>query len=114
MQASVIHGHTHKLERRPFVQHARDGRRVRFVADVGCLCRTGATSEPFGLLVTNTPSDRARTDWVQGLATVNIVGDPAGPIYAIDLIEIVSPTSDTRVAIMGGQQYRSRAKQEAA
>lgn len=104
-QASVVHGHTHKLTRSTSVQHAHDGRKTRFVFDIGCLCRVGVTSDKFRLLVTNVPSDRGRTDWAQGLGIVNIVeahgSFPAA--HAVDQVSIIEGQ-----AIYGGAAYRAR------
>ena len=66
--ASVIHGHTHKLgNASSHVTHSRDGRREHLTYDTGCLCRTDATTDKRRLMQTSVPSDRARTDWLQGI-----------------------------------------------
>ena len=85
--ASVIHGHTHKLTRSTHVIHGYSGRQQYFTYDIGCLCQTGSTNNPHRLLVTNTPSDRPRTDWAQGIAVVSIV-DGDTPRHAVEQIGI--------------------------
>lgn len=98
-QASVIHGHTHKLTRDLRVQHSSSGRQTYYTYDVGCLCRTGTTSNPYRLLRTSVPSDRPRTNWAQGLAVINVV-DGKIPFHSVDQISI----TDHR-AIYQGQVY---------
>lgn len=84
-QASVIHGHTHHITRSTSVQHSMGGRQTYFNYDVGCLAQVGSTENRQRLMVTRVPSDRARTDWAQGIAVVNIVGDD---LFSVDQITI--------------------------
>ncbi len=98
-QASVIHGHTHKLTRDLRVQHSSSGRQTYFTYDVGCLCQTGTTTNPYRLVRTAVPSDRPRTNWAQGMAVINVV-DGKIPFHSVDQISI----TDHR-AIYGGQVY---------
>jgi hypothetical protein len=98
-QASVIHGHTHHLTRSTRVQHSHAGRQTYFVYDTGCLCQTGSTSNTHRLLRTLTPSDRARTDWAQGISVVNVV-DGKFPKHSVDQISILNGH-----AIYQGQIY---------
>lgn len=84
-QASVIHGHTHHIGRQTSVQHSSAGRKTYHNYDIGCLCQVGSTENRQRLMVTRVPSDRARTDWAQGIAVVNIVD---GGRYSVDQIEI--------------------------
>lgn len=105
--ASVIHGHTHKITRTSYVTHRYDGRHTTFTYDVGCLCQTGTTTNKRRLLVTKVPSDRGRTNWVQGIAVVNIV-DGKFPTHSVDQIQI-----DNGQAIYGGKVYRARQLVEA-
>jgi hypothetical protein len=66
--ASVIHGHTHKLgNATTHVTHDNAGRHEYATWDTGCLCRTDATTDKRRLMVTAVPSDRGRTDWLQGI-----------------------------------------------
>jgi hypothetical protein len=85
--ASVVHGHTHKLSRTPSVQHRHDGRHETFVWDTGCLCQTGSAENRRRLMLSKVPSDRARTDWTNGIAVVNVV-DGKSPWYSVDQIHI--------------------------
>jgi hypothetical protein len=98
-QASVIHGHTHHLTRTTRVQHAHAGRQTYFVYDTGCLCQTGSTSNTHRLLRTITPSDRARTDWAQGISVINVV---EGGRHSVDQISILDG-----FALYGGQAYEA-------
>ena len=88
-QASVIHGHLHKVERHARVQHGLDVRHTYFTYDIGCLCQTGTSSNPYRLMGTRVPSDRPRTDWSQGFAVINVV-DGEIPIHSVDQISIVN------------------------
>lgn len=99
-QASVIHGHTHHITRATSVQHNSCGRETYFNYDVGCLCQVGSTENRQRLMVTRVPSDRARTDWAQGMAVVNIVGEE---FFSVDQISIL----DGR-AIYNGQVFDGR------
>ena len=83
--ASVIHGHTHKISRTPRVQHSYEGRLTRYTYDVGCLCQLGTTDDPKRLMRTRVPSDRARTNWQNGIAVINIV---EGFGHEVEQIEI--------------------------
>jgi hypothetical protein len=66
--ASVIHGHTHKLgNASSHVVQGSFGRREHITYDTGCLCRTDATTSKRRLVITSVPSDRARTNWLQGI-----------------------------------------------
>ncbi len=66
--ASIIHGHTHKLgNASTHVIHSNNGRQEHTTWDTGCLCRTDATTDKQRLMVTAVPSDRGRTDWLQGI-----------------------------------------------
>jgi hypothetical protein len=98
-QASVIHGHTHHIGRQTSVQHSSAGRKTYHNYDIGCLCQVGSTENRQRLMVTRVPSDRARTDWAQGIAVVNIV---EGGRFAIDQIEI-----QNGLAIYGGQVFEA-------
>jgi len=73
MAASVVHGHDHKLTRTTFAQHGRNRRHNYFEYSVGCICRVGSRSDASSLMRTQTPSDRARTDWAQGVACIEIL-----------------------------------------
>lgn len=84
-QASIIHGHTHHITRTTSVQHSAAGRKTYFNYDIGCLAQVGSTENRQRLMVTRVPSDRARTDWAQGIAVVNIVGDD---LFAVEQIAI--------------------------
>lgn len=85
--ASVIHGHQHKLSISPRVAHSSEGRKSYYMYDIGCLCQLGITSDPQRLMVTKVPSDRGRTDWHQGFAVVNIV-DGKIPYHTVELVPI--------------------------
>jgi len=98
-QASVIHGHTHHLTRSMRVQHASAGRQTYFTYDVGCLCQTGSTSNPYRLIRTRVPSDRPRTDWAQGIAVINVVEGKI-PFHSVDQIAITD-----HKAVYGGKVY---------
>lgn len=98
-QASVIHGHTHKLTRDLRVQHSSSGRQTYYTYDVGCLCRVDSTTNPYRLLRTSVPSDRPRTNWSQGMAVINVV-DGKIPFHSVDQISITNHR-----AIYGGQVY---------
>jgi hypothetical protein len=98
-QASVIHGHTHKLTRDLRVQHSSSGRQTYYTYDVGCLCQTGTTNNPYRLVRTLVPSDRPRTNWAQGMAVINVV-DGKVPFHSVDQISI----TDHR-AIYQGEVY---------
>lgn len=98
-QASVIHGHTHHIGRNTSVQHSSLGRKTYHNYDIGCLCQVGSTENRQRLMVTRVPSDRARTDWAQGIAVVNMVD---GGQYSVDQIEIRDG-----VAIYQGQVFNA-------
>jgi metallophosphoesterase superfamily enzyme len=98
-QASVIHGHQHKLSITPRVQHTESGRKVYLTYDIGCLCRVDSTTNPYRLLRTSVPSDQPRTNWQQGLGVVNVV-DGKFPVHSVDLIHIQNGK-----AIYGGKPY---------
>jgi predicted phosphodiesterase len=100
-QASVIHGHTHHIGRQTSVQHANMGRKTYHTYDIGCLCQVGSTENRQRLMVTRVPSDRARTDWAQGIAVVNIVD---GGRFSVDQIEI-----HHNWALYGGQLFDANA-----
>jgi hypothetical protein len=91
MAASVIHGHLHKLTRTPWAQTNREGRITYFMYDSGCLCKIDGT----------VPSDRARTDWTQGIAFVEII-DGKLPLHRVDQIHI-----DNGRALSGGKLYEA-------
>jgi hypothetical protein len=97
--ASVVHGHTHKLTVDTWAQHSFSGRRNYYQYDVGCLCQLGSTTNLQRLHITRVPSDRARTDWSQGMAVISII-DGKIPKHAVDLIKI-----DRGTAIYQGQAY---------
>jgi hypothetical protein len=86
-QASVIHGHTHKLTRTTTVAHGFNGRQTYFVYDTGCLCSLEATTDARRLLVTRVPSDRARTDWAQGISIVAVI-DGKIPRHEVEQVTI--------------------------
>jgi hypothetical protein len=100
-QASIIHGHTHHITRGTWVQHAQFGRQTYFIYDTGCLCQVGETANPRRLLRTQTPSDRGRTDWAQGISVVSVV-DGKIPKHSVDQIAITNGH-----AIYGGKVYES-------
>lgn len=104
-QASVIHGHTHHITRSTSVQHSATGRQTYFNYDIGCLAQVGSTENRQRLMVTRVPSDRARTDWAQGIGVVNIVGDE---LFSVDQITI----HDGR-AIYGGEVFEAENKETA-
>lgn len=87
-RASVIHGHTHKVQSTPRVSHGKEGRETYFTYDVGCLCSLETNEDTDSLMVTRVPSNRGRTDWQQGIAVVNIV-EGKEDIHTVDLIPIV-------------------------
>jgi hypothetical protein len=99
-QASVIHGHTHKLTRDLRIQHSSSGRQTYYTYDVGCLCQTGTTDNPYRLLRTRVPSDRPRTNWSQGMAVINVV-DGKIPFHSVDQIAITD-----HKAIYQGEVYQ--------
>jgi hypothetical protein len=67
--ANVVHGHTHKLSLTPGVIHGRV-RQDYQVIDTGCLCALTQNTDTRSLHVTRVPSDRGRTDWVQGVTVI--------------------------------------------
>ncbi len=91
LQASYIHGHLHKLTRTPWAQTNRQGRVSFFMYDCGCLCKIDGT----------VPSDRARTDWCQGIVFVELL-DGKIPIHRVDQIHI-----DNGSALWGGKLYQA-------
>jgi metallophosphoesterase superfamily enzyme len=99
INASVIHGHQHKISMSPRVAHSSAGRQTYFMYDIGCLCRVDTTSDLQRLMVTHVPSDRGRTNWTQGVAVVNIL-DGKIPFYSVDLVSI----NDGK-CLYGGQFY---------
>lgn len=100
--ASVIHGHTHKLTRTPYVAHRSNGRHEMFLYDIGCLCKTGKTDDPQRTMVTQTPSDRGRTNWQQGIGYVEII-DGEVPRHQVSQIHFFPGGTTT----WAGKQYRS-------
>ena len=102
MRASVIHGHTHHLSVTTHAQHHRGGRSNYFIYDVGCLCHVGSRTDPQSLVITQVPSDRARTDWSQGLAVVDVI-DGKAPRHQINLIRI-----ENGVAIHRGEVFKAQ------
>ncbi len=100
--ASVIHGHTHKVSRTPYMSHTFEGRKPSFVYDCGCLCRVGVTDDKYRLLVTQTPSDRGRTDWHQGVLAINVV-EATGSRPATHSVDQISIRDGQ--AIYGGKVY---------
>jgi hypothetical protein len=86
-QASVIHGHTHKISTTPRVQHSSEGRKTYYTYDIGCLCQLGVTNNEKRLMVTKVPSDQGRTNWQNGFAVVNVV-DGKFPLHTVDQIRI--------------------------
>ena len=103
-QASIIHGHDHKLTRETRVQHSSEGRKTYFRYSVGCLCQTGITSNPQRLMRTRVPSDRARTSWAQGMATVDIVEGKI-PLHAVNLITI-----ENGLSLFKGELFNGKAE----
>lgn len=105
---SVIHGHTHHITRTQTpVTHERTGnRKVHWVYDIGCICRTDATIDPRRLLRTNVPSDRGRTDWCQGIAVVNIIEGKI-PVHQVAQVEMLE-SDDGLYAQYGGKRFLSR------
>jgi len=99
ISASVIHGHLHSITRTPSVAHGRFGRQTYSIFDVGCVCKVGSTDEPTRLIRTLTPSDRARTNWLQGTAVVEILEGKI-PRHQVSQVEIKDG-----VAIHGGQTF---------
>jgi hypothetical protein len=97
--ASVIHGHLHKLTTTTWAQHSSAGRQNYYMYDVGCLCQLGSTANKQRMMVTRVPSDRARTDWSQGLGVVEILGGKF-PRHQVSLVKI-----DRGTAIYGGKTY---------
>jgi hypothetical protein len=91
LQASYIHGHLHKLTRTPWAQTNRAGRMSYFMYDSGCLCKIDGT----------VPSDRARTDWTQGLIFVEVL-DGKIPMHRVDQIHI-----DNGRALFDGRLYEA-------
>jgi len=83
----VVHGHLHKQSVTPSVIHGRD-RKEYFTVDTGCLCSVEKNYDLESLHVTRVPSDRGRTDWIQGITVVEYVdGDPhyqTYPVYITD------------------------------
>lgn len=108
MRASVIHGHTHKITRTPAVTHGFTGRKTHSVYDIGCLCQVGTTSNKRRLMVTRVPSDRGRTDWLQGIAVVSIVEGHGSQrsSHAVEQIEIIDGW-----ALFRGKEYEARSLQ---
>ena len=97
--ATVIHGHTHKVSKTPVVQHGQFGRQTYFTIDTGCLCQVGSASNRRRLMLLRVPSDRARSNWTQGVTIVDIL-DGKIPRHRVDPIEIIDGT-----AIYGGKVY---------
>jgi hypothetical protein len=101
INASVIHGHQHKVSMVPRVAHSSAGRQTYFMYDIGFHCRVDTTSDPQRLMVTHVPSDRGRTNWTQGGAVVNIL-DGKIPFYSVDLFSI-----NNGQCLYGGQFYEA-------
>lgn len=99
INASVIHGHTHKLSITPRVAHTAVGRESYYMYDIGCLCQLGITGDLQRFMVTRVPSDRGRTNWHQGVAVINIVEGKI-PFHSVDLIAITNHR-----ALYNGQVY---------
>ena len=97
--ADNIHGHTHRLTTTTWAQHAADGRHNYYQYDCGSLCQLGSTTNKRRLMITKVPSDRARTDWSQGIAVISMIGGKF-PKHTVDLIKI-----DKGFAIYQGQTY---------
>lgn len=101
-QASIIHGHTHHLTRTTHVQHGYAGRQTFFIYDVGCLCQVGTADNRRRLMLLKVPSDRARSNWAQGIAIVSII-DGKIPKHSVEQISILNGE-----AIYQGTQYTAR------
>jgi hypothetical protein len=101
INASVVHGHSHKVSTTPRVAHSSQGRQTYYMYDIGCLCQLGITGDLQRLMVTRVPSDRGRTNWQQGFAVVNIVEGKI-PFHSVDLIAV-----NNHRAIYGGKVYES-------
>ena len=98
--AHIIHGHDHVLTRTTWAQHARPGRKNFFQYSVGCLCRVGSRdTDPTSLMLTQTPSDRARTSWAQGCAVLEVL-DGKFPQHNLEHVHI-----QNGVAIHRGQVF---------
>lgn len=107
--AHIIHGHDHVLTRTTWAQHARLGRRNYFQYSVGCICRVGSRdTDPTSLMVTQTPSDRARTSWAQGDAVLEIL-DGKIPQHNLEHVHI-----QNGVAIYRGEVFTAQTLREAA
>jgi hypothetical protein len=102
IQATVIHGHTHKMEKTTTVAHGRHGRKTYFIIDTGCLCRVGSTMDVKRHVITHVPSGRARTDWAQGISLVNVVQGKF-PLHEVEHAHIHEGASNYR-----GQLFQSR------
>lgn len=99
--AHVIHGHTHKLgTAQTHVVHSRDGRAEFLTWDSGCLCRTDATTDKKRLMVTSVPSDRGRTDWLQGIIHFEWIEFGGGTKHQIHPIHIFDGH-----ALYAGQEF---------
>ena len=97
--ADNIHGHTHKLTTTTWTQFHASGRKNFYQYDCGCLCQMGSTTNKQSLHLTRVPSDRARTDWSQGIAVISQL-DGKFPKHEVELIKI-----DRGCAIYRGQVY---------
>jgi hypothetical protein len=97
--ADVIHGHLHRRTITTWAQHTFSGRKNFYMYDCGCLCQLGTTDNKQRLMVTKTPSDRARTDWAHGIAVISQLSGKF-PKHTVDLIEINQGTT-----IYQGQVY---------
>lgn len=97
--ASVLHGHTHKQAIIPSVLHGYEGRQTFKIIDTGCLCQVGANINARRLLVMKVPGDRPRTNWHQGLCSIEYIEGKATQWQA-HLIEIRNGS-----ALFQGQGY---------
>jgi hypothetical protein len=87
--ASVIHGHTHKLgDSKSHVIHGENSRREHITWDTGCLCRTDATTDKRRLMPTSVPSNQARTDWLQGVIHFEWIDYGGSPRHQIHPVHI--------------------------
>ena len=108
LQASIIHGHDHKLTQETYAQHGRFQRMNYFKFSIGCICKVGSRSDPKSLMLTQTPSDRARTDWAQGVCLVEIIDDKS------QRFQVTQTHINDGRAIHRGQVFEARQLAEAA
>lgn len=106
--ASYVHGHMHRVAREGYTVHGRHGRRIHYRYDTGCLCRVDFTADPYRMTVTQTPSDRGRTDFQQGVTVVEILKTKVER-HQVHQIHIIDG-----LALYGGQVFRSSLLPEAA